>query len=524
MPPKGGDAALETYIRKFRADVQQQLEANQLKRCTDNLTSNERIALRKLRQRRDVVIKPADKGSAVVVLSKEDYINEAERQLNDHAHYTKLNADPTLRFAVEIKSFIHSMFTNGQIDKNTRDFLIPHHSRAARLYLLPKIHKPGNPGRPIVSSNSAPTENISRFVDWFLQPFTTVLPSYIRDTTDFINRLRRLPLLPPGTLLVTLDVSSLYTNIPHEEGITACEKFLNLRDHLVPSTADLCHLIRLILTMNSFSFNGNYYLQIHGTAMGTRMAPSFANLFMGKLEREFLLTQDVKPREWWRFIDDIFAIWTHGESLLRHFIESLNRHHPTIKFTANWSAQAVTFLDTTVYLENGRIRTDLHVKPTDKHQYLRMDSCHPIHCKASIPYSQALRLRRICSEEQVFKNRARELKQHFLSRGYNEQHLNKQIQRALNTSREACLQPKQNREKSARIPLVVTYHPILPFFRMTAKRHLPILHVSERLRRAFRYPPIIAFRRPKNLKDFLVRATLTSTPSEPPGNYPCGAP
>ena len=297
-----------------------------------------------------------------------------------------------------------------------------------------------------------------------------------------------------------------------------------MRDHLVPSTADLCHLIRLILTMNSFSFNENYYLQIHGTAMGTRMAPSFANLFMGRLEREFLLTQNVKPREWWRFIDDIFAIWTHGELILRHFIESLNCHHPTIKFTATWSAEKITFLDTTVYLDNGRIKTDLHVKPTDKHQYLRMDSCHPKHCKASIPYSQALRLRRICSEEQVFKNRTRELKQHFLSRGYKEQHLNKQIQRALNTSREACLQSKQNREKSARVPLVVTYHPILPSFHTTAKKHLPILQASVRLREAFRYPPLIAFRRPRNLKDFLVRATLTSTPSKSPGNYPCGAP
>ena len=94
----------------------------------------------------------------------------------------------------------------------------------------------------------------------------------------------------------------------------------------------------------------------------------------------------------------------------------------------------------------------------------------------------------------------------------------------LNISREACLQPKQNREKSARIPLVVTYHPILPSFHTTAKQHLPIVQASERLREAFRYPPLIAFRRPRNLKDFLVRATLTPTPSKSPGNYPCGAP
>ena len=148
--------------------------------------------------------------------------------------------------------------TRSQIDKTTKNFLTPHHPRTARFYLLPKIHKPGNHGRPIMSSNGAPTKNISRFVDYFLQPCVSTLPSYIRDTTDFINRLRRLPTLPPGTLRVTLDVTSLFTNIPHEEGITACKEFLNLRDLLVPSRADLCHLIRSISEISSFSFNEEY--------------------------------------------------------------------------------------------------------------------------------------------------------------------------------------------------------------------------------------------------------------------------
>ena len=190
-------------------------------------------------------------------------------------YYQKLDADPTPQYASEIKSFINSMFTRRQIAKQTKKYLTPDHSRTARFYLLPKIHKPGNPGRPIVCSNGAPTESISRFVDCFLQPLATSLPSYIRDTTDFINRLRRLPPLPPGTLMVTLDVSSLYTNIPHEEGIKTCEEFLNQRELLVPSTADLCHLVRLLLTMNCFLFNKNHYLQVHGTAMGTPMEPSY---------------------------------------------------------------------------------------------------------------------------------------------------------------------------------------------------------------------------------------------------------
>ena len=134
----------------------------------------------------------------------------------------------------------------------------------------------------------------------------------------------------PSCLLVTLKVSSLYTNIPHEEGITACGEFLNHPEKQELPTIDLCQLIRLVLTKNSFVFNKMNYLQVHRTAMGPRMAPSYANLFMGKLEREFLQTQDKMPRVWWRYIDDIFAIWDHGEPTLRVFIKkNINRHHST---------------------------------------------------------------------------------------------------------------------------------------------------------------------------------------------------
>ena len=132
----------------------------------------------------------------------------------------------------------------------------------------------------------------------------TRLPSYIRDTTDFINKLRKLLSLLPNSLLVTLNVTSLYINIPQKEGITACDEDLNQRESMIPSPADLhvCQLIQFIFIMNSFHINDEYYVQTHGTAMCMRMAPSYANLFMGKLEHEFLATQIRLPREWWRYI------------------------------------------------------------------------------------------------------------------------------------------------------------------------------------------------------------------------------
>ena len=112
--------------------------------------------------------------------------------------------------------------------------------------------------------------------------------------------------------MVTLHVSSLYTNIPHDEGVNACEEFLNTETDQSPPTKDLCQLIQLIFESNAFIFNGAYYLQFQGTAMGTRMASSYANLFMGKFEQHFLQTQNKLPLVWSRYIDDVFATWTHG--------------------------------------------------------------------------------------------------------------------------------------------------------------------------------------------------------------------
>ena len=127
----------------------------------------------------------------------------------------------------------------------------------------------------------------------------------------------------------------------------------------------ICDLIRMILTMNNFSFNNEHYLQKHGTAMGTRMAPSYANLSMGKFEQQAIDNSLLKPFIWWRFIDDIFMIWTHREEHLKSFIGFLSSIHPSIKFTHEYSNslhQTLPFLDVQVHLINNHIETDLHTK------------------------------------------------------------------------------------------------------------------------------------------------------------------
>ena len=133
-----------------------------------------------------------------------------------------------------------------------------------------------------------------------------------------------------------------------------------------------------------FTIHDNTYLQTHGTAMGTCMAPTYA---MGAIERRLLCSFPDKPLVWLRYIDGIFLIWTHGRAKLETFIQHANIFHPTIKFTFNISSTHIPFLDVMVRLLGSSLHTDLYSKPTDTINYLHWSSCHLQHTKRSIPYS-----------------------------------------------------------------------------------------------------------------------------------------
>ena len=248
------------------------------------------------------------------------YIDECHRQLNNPTFYEQQDNDKTDTIQRRVTEYVKRMFNDKLTDKKTKQYLIQREPRPGRFYILPKSHKVNNPGRPIVSSNNHPTERISQFVDFHLKPIVSTVPSYVKDTTDFLNKLANFNRLPDNAILVTLDVTSLYTNIPHNEGIEACRFFLHKRNDKHIPTETICDLIRIILNMNIFTFNDKH-LQKHGTAMGTKMAPSFANLFLAKFEHDALNNAPYQPHTWLRFLDDIFVIWIEGSDKLTIFVD-----------------------------------------------------------------------------------------------------------------------------------------------------------------------------------------------------------
>ncbi len=134
--------------------------------------------------------------------------------------------------------------------------------------------------------------------------------------------------------------------------------------------------------------------------MGTRAAPTTANLAMGDFEEKHVYTYHLKPLIWCRFIDDNFMLWTHGLKALPDFVKHLNSCHPTLKFTFENSKVSIPMLDTTITVGLDRkLYTNLYIKPTATHSYLRYSSCHPDHQKIGGPYTQLLRVKRIYSKK-----------------------------------------------------------------------------------------------------------------------------
>ena len=256
--------------------------------------------------------------------------------------------------------------------------------------------------------------------------------------------------------------------------------------------------------------------------MGTKMAPSYANLFMGFVEKDLLAKCAKKPLVWFRYIDDIFFVWTHGKESLNEFLTFCNNNQHGIIFEVtpdSVSTTSIPFLDIRVILNNGKLETDLYVKPTDKFQYLNFTSSHPYHQKASLPYGLALRIKRICSNQGDFKRHCEKLIIHLRKRGFKLGLIKEGIRKASQMKREDLLTPKEKSPTDERMIFSTTFNPMVPDLREKIHNLHHILHSTEKCKKLYPHPPLIAYRRNRSLNDLLVSRRLPpDTEIHPPSS------
>ena len=169
-------------------------------------------------------------------------------------------------------------------------------------------------------------------------------------------------------------MSQACTRTSHKRREFKCSAYENFHNNNPPiSSHHLKKMLGLILKENSFEFKGENYRQTHGTAMGTKMAVAFANIFMAEIETNLLNQSRIKPIAWKRYIDDVFSLWDTKREDLDIFIALVNKYDPTIKFTAEISDTEIAFLDTVVYKgvrfeKESILDIKTHYKPTETFQ------------------------------------------------------------------------------------------------------------------------------------------------------------
>lgn len=303
----------------------------------------------------------------------------------------------------------------------------------AHLYYLPKAHKPGTPLRPIISGLKHPTIKISKFLDKLLRPLfdqmakkTTVMSGF-----ELYQKLQQWSLnnMKQETILGTIDVVDLYTMIPQVEGVLSLKKMLdhfNLKQIDGLKTEVIIRLARFVMNNNYFKYDGQYYHQIKGGAMGSPLTLTIANCYMFFFEQDILKQITNSFGLYVRYIDDIFIIINWPS---RHFIKEVDRWNTfdsNIKLAANISQHA-NFLDLHIENQDGILFTSVYHKPSYEPYYLPFNSIHPLHMKKNIPFTMLLRAIRYCSTFEAYQKERDQLKIALLSNQYPSQLIDQQF-------------------------------------------------------------------------------------------------
>uniref|UniRef100_A0A803JPC3 Helix-turn-helix domain-containing protein n=1 Tax=Xenopus tropicalis TaxID=8364 RepID=A0A803JPC3_XENTR len=487
-------------------------------------------------------------GGSVVVMDATTYENEVMRQLLDESTYIPLASDPTQRFQKQLGDLLLEGFGMGILDKKEFEYINCIHPVVPIFHILPKVHKSleNVTGRPIVAGIGALNEGLSQYVDRLLIPLVLRLPTFLKDTTMCINKLADLEWKPTYRWF-TMDVTALYSSIDHTVGLDSIFYWLNRGETF--STTQIGFIMQsvdFLLHTNYFLFNGSFYLQRRGAAMGASFAPTYANLFMGWWERLHVFGELNKfcgqIVRFYRYIDDCIGVWEGDELSLRQFVEYCNGTVEGIKFTFETDLVKIPFLDVIFYIEGKKVMTDLFRKPITRNTILHAESGHPQSCVRGIPVGQFLRLRRICSSWDAFQEQAMLMWDRFLERGYNTVDIKRAYDKAVAASREDLLNYKyKNRNTKVmsdgtneqkyqlRPKYCTTYGRGVFDIKRSICRHWDVLLQDPVLSRVLDKKPLFVFRKGRNIASWVSRSLFSTERNEQgtawlrhKGTFKCG--
>ncbi|XP_049273323.1 uncharacterized protein LOC125759096 [Rhipicephalus sanguineus] len=307
--------------------------------------------------------------------------------LSDEETYAPAARDPTPKLQRDLQKLLSDIFRMVPPQHKQLYYkLLCHNGSAPAIYGLPKVHKTDIPLRPIVDFTRSPLYRLSGFLHRVISPLVGKSATYIRNTYDFIEKVKD-TIVDPDEVLVAFDVVSLFTSVPIDMAVDVCVTALD-KDPTLPERSplevhDLGSLLKFCLSNTYFTFQKKYYRQLHGAAMGASISVTVANLTMEAIEARALSSFTPKPKCFLRYVDDCFSVLQRQN--LDLFTVHLNSMHPAIQFTVEAESEGqLPFLDALVKRDGSGLSFKVFRKPTHTGRYLNYRSVHPASLKRSV--------------------------------------------------------------------------------------------------------------------------------------------
>jgi hypothetical protein len=385
----------------------------------------------------EVTFLEADKGSGTILMDRSVYNEKMySNVLRDDSTYEEVTDNPLKKMESGFKDLLKNLCAEGDLIPEEEKLIIENKPVLPRMFGLPKLHKQGNPMRPVVSCVKSPLVKSGNLIDNTVKPFVEAGWQFLKDSTDTLKYIkdREQQLLAEGytheqMYLVSFDVASFYPSVPHK---TAMEAFRRARDNLEISEEQFRSIERILefhFCNAFFSFNGKFYRQKIGLPIGSAIGGPIACLALA-LEEDKLLERlrTENPRlarvfeAYRRYLDGslvMFGAMTPEEAkaLAENLHGQLISMRGGFDFTYTGAMKKLVVLDIEIEITSDEVITRNYQKPTDKITLLNSESCHPTHVKSAIAYGVALRMRRLCSRDEDFMKALRDQAWVLLGRG-----------------------------------------------------------------------------------------------------------
>ena len=390
---------------------------NKAKVPNPNITSAEARALKGLRKDPSRMVLTADKGNCFVVMDTTMYKSKCQEVLSDKAVYEKLPSDPTAKSQKKLCNLLKGIKQKGELSQTDYQHLRPtgNYSTPPKFYGSPKIHKQGIPMRGIVSSIGSMAYKTAKLLARILKYLVGKNQHSVNSTKEFIERMQ-LRIVGDDECYISFDIMALFSNTPIPKAMEVTQRRLE-NDNTLSQRTDLSvqsimSLLEFCVNNTYFLFDGEFYKQTHGAAMGSPVSPILANIFMEYFEVEAITTAPTPPRFWDRYVDDTWALTKKGTvQELHDHINDIEK--PFIRFTKEEPGPdgGVPFLDTYIMTDdNGNIITRVYRKPTHTDLYLNWNSHHPVCARMGVIRTLYHRAQLVCSTEDILHEEQKHLR------------------------------------------------------------------------------------------------------------------